>query len=884
MRGIRRVLRLSFFRRKDVVEEVDEELAFHLAMREAKLRASGLSEAEAARRARTVFGNLNAIRDDCVRESERLARKERAMQWVEDAAQDARFTVRSLLRAKGFAAAVILTLALGIGANAMIFALTNAIVLRPVTGVRDVSQVFELTDGVSYPVMRGLQEALPRLSLAGLSEREMAIGSGTSVDPVAGAMVTGNFFAMTGVRTIVGRSLNEADDVPGAPGVAVLSHGYWTRALGQDPAVVGRSITVNGAALTVVGVTAPEFKGLHLSVPPTLWVAMNAWPLIRPSAMRNAELSERGWEWVTIVGRLPAGMTLAQAHSAASTAWRSIDPESKLQDIVNRSTPRPAQAAALPGGARAAVVRFSAILLGVVALVLLTACANIAGLLLSRAAYRQREIAVRVALGAGRWRLARQLLTETMVLAIAGGAAGIAFFIGARALLSRVTLPGGVPASTLGLALDNRLLAFAALITLLTGILVGIAPALQAARDSTMAAIKQGSRPSRGQPTLRGVLVSAQVAVALVLLVGTGLFARALARALSVELGFDPERVVAVIAGTSLVQFEPEATAAYLTEASRRARTVPGVSAVSWSSTVPLTSSYDRQTAQVEGYSPAPDERVRFEYVGVGPRYLEVMGIPLISGRDFEVRDLAPGMLKTVINETGAGRYFKGRSPIGAHITMGRRTAEVIGVARDVKYHALNEEPRPHLYFAQSVVGGPIFVVRTEGPPASVLRPVEEAVRSANRAVPVMMMGALDGRLRTVLAPQLGGAWLLGSFGLLALLVAIVGIYGVVAYAVAQRTREIGIRMAIGARPGQVVAAVVGSNLGFVAFGVIAGLALSVMLARAASSFLFGVKPGDPLTLIATAALMLVVSLAAAYIPARRAVRVDPLLALRSDG
>ena len=882
MRGIRRVLRLSFLRRQDVVEEVDEELEFHLAMREQKLRATGLSAAEAARGARMVFGNVNAIRNDCLRESERLARKERVMQWLDDVRQDAHFAFRSLSRAKGFALAVILTLALGIGANATIFSLVNSIVLRPVGGVRDVAQLFELPEVVSYPMMRGLQEALPRLGIAGVRDRSMAIGAGSSVDHAVGELVSGNFFTVTGVRTVMGRALNESDDVAGAPAVMVLSHGYWTQALGEDPAVLGRVLTVGGAPVTVVGVAAPEFRGLHLAAVPAFWVPMNAWPLIRPSSMRNADLNERGWEWVSLVGRLAPGMTLEQAHNAVSAAWRAIDPETEARDVLTRTTPRAAQAAKLPNSAHSAVVRFSAILMAVVGLVLLTACANIAGLLLSRAAYRQREIAVRVALGAGRWRLARQLFTETMVLACAGGAAGIGLFFVSRSLLSRIALPGGMHAGSFAIA-DARLILFAAAITILTGVLVGLAPALQAARGSTMSAIKQGARHGRSQPVLRGMLVSAQVAVALVLLAGTGLFARALIRALAVDIGFDAERVIAIATAPDLVQFDRTATGAFLVDAARRVEAVPGVSRVSWGSGIPLTSGYDRQTATVDGYTPAPDERVRFEYTSVGPNYHEAMGIPLVSGRGFEARDLSSGARSLIINETAARRYFPNRDPLGAQITMGDMTGQVVGVASDLKYHELNEEPRPYLYIAQIVTSHPVLLVQTAAPARTVLRQVEVAVRSAHQTVPILITGVLEDRLRTVLMPQRAGVWLLGIFGMLALTVAIVGIYGVVAYTVAQRTREIGIRMAIGARPLQVTRAMVAGNLRFVAVGLAIGLALSVFLARAASSFLFGVRPSDPFTLIATVALILLAALGAAYLPARKAVGNDPLRALRTE-
>ena len=341
--------------------------------------------------------------------------------------------------------------------------------------------------------------------------------------------------------------------------------------------------------------------------------------------------------------------------------------------------------------------------------------------------------------------------------------------------------------------------------------------------------------------------------------------------------------MIAIATAPDLVQFNGAASGAFLVDAARRIEAVPGVSRVSWGSGIPLTSGYDRQTATVEGYTPAPDERVRFEYTSVGPNYHEVMGIPLVSGRGFEPRDLSSGARSLIINETAARRFFPNRNAVGGRITMGGLTGQVIGVARDLKYHELNEEPRPYLYIAQTVTSHPVLLVQTAAPPRTMLRQVEGAVRSANQTVPVLLTGVLEDRLRQVLMPQRAGVWLLGIFGMLALTVAFVGIYGVVASTVALRTREIGIRMAIGARPAQVTRAMVTGNLHFVAVGLAIGLAMSVFLARAASGFLFGVRPSDPFTLIATVGFILLATLAAAYIPARKAVAIDPLRALRTE-
>ena len=888
MRPIRRMFRLPVLRSRDVDDDVDEEIAFHLAMREAALRARGMSAREASRIARARFGDVDGIRGECVRERRDQTRTETAMRMIAEARRDALFALRSLWRAKSFSIAVILTLALGVGANAMIFSVIQAVVLRPVAGVRDPATLFELGDVVSYPVYRSLRDRVPRLDLAGMRERGIALGSGDAMEHTRGALVSGNFFDVVGARTTIGRPLTRDDDVAGAPPVAMVAHAYWARTLGGDPSVLGRTLTVNGAPVTIVGVLSPEFRALHVGAVPDVWLPIHTWPLIAPSSMRRSTLESTGWEWVSVIGRLVPGLPLSQARGEIGARLREI-PDARPEVIDDLAALRPMQAAALDSGARGAVVRFSGILAAVVALVLLTACANIAGLLLARAAYREREIAVRIALGAGRGRLVRQLLTEALVLAGIGGIAGLGAFAGARAIVARVTLPGGIPGSALGLPLDMRVIGFAAVVTIVTGLLFGLVPALQASRPDTVSAIRGTSavRGARSQ-ALRGALVAAQVAIGVVLLAGTGLFARALSRALAVDPGFRTENLVTLAVDPGLAQLDPARSAAYVADVTTRVSAVGGVRGVSWTGSPILTSDLDRERATISGYTPAPDERIMVETNVVGPRYHEVMGIALVSGRGFDERDVAGGEMVIVVNETLAKRYFPNRDPIGGIVTMRDIPARIIGVARDTKYHSLNEPPRPYAYLPllqlpSGSVGTPTLVARTSGDPAPLLRQIVEATRSANRAVPVFAATTMTDHLHFVLAPQVAGAWLLGVFSGLALVVAAIGIYGVVAYTVSRRTREIGIRMALGARAPSVLRLVMGRNLAFVAIGIPVGIALALVLARAMAGFLYGVGTTDVLTFAGTAGLMIVVGVAASYIPARRAVRIDPLIALRTE-
>jgi predicted permease len=687
-----------------------------------------------------------------------------------------------------------------------------------------------------------------------------------------------------GLKPALGRLLVRSDDVAGAAPVGVLTHEYWTRALGRDASIIGRTVTVNGAPVTVVGVAPAAFRGMHLGVVPAIWMPVHAWPAITPSSQRSARIEERGWGWLRIVGRRPADASLEKIHALIATALSTLSEVTRAV-VQERSRPRGVQAAALPPDAREGVVRFVAVLAGVVILVLLTACANIAGLMLSRATFREREIGVRSALGAGRFRLVRQLLTEAFVLSLAGAVAGLGVFALARALLGRTTLPGGVSGDTISLALNGQLLAVAVAIALITGLIFGLLPAVQGTRPDTIAALKNAStRRGTWQHYLRGGLVTAQVAVALVLLVGTGLFSRALNQALAIDLGYRTEPLAMLSVDPGLAQLEVAPTRAYIAAVTERVRTMPGITAVTWQRTTPLDNDFDREQAQIEGYTPARDERIRVEMNTVGPRYHEVVGIPLISGRGFNEQDVAGATPVVVVNETLARRYFAGRDPIGQHITMRRNRWLIVGVARDIVYHEVNEPGRPYAYFPMLQTGGltPNLVFRAERDPGALLPSVVAAVRTVNPAVPVGNATTMSAYVRLVFAPQVAGAWLLGVFSLLALVVAAVGIYGIVAYAVSQRTREISIRLALGARGSSVLKLIVGSNLAFVALGIPIGIALATLLARGLSRFLFGVSTSDALTLATTSALMLLIGVTAAYIPARRATRIDQNLVLRS--
>ena len=888
MNPIRRLFRLSLFRPCDVARDVDDEIAFHLSMREDKLRATGLPSGDASRVALARFGNINGIRDECLSESSRLARRERVALWFEELRRDTIVASRSLRRAKAFTAAVVVTLALGIGANTTMFAIVSAVILHPVSGVPRSESLFEVGDGVAYPAYRDIVQATPSVPLAAISERRIALGARSSAVRTTGALVSGNYFGVVGVRAAVGRTIEPTDDVAGAAPVGVLTHAYWMRHLGGNRSIIGRTVSVNGSPVTVVGIADEKFRGVHLGVVPDVWLPIHVWEIIAPSSQRSLRIESRNWEWLTLVGRVPMGMATTSVERAIARAFAVQDPGVPPAVVMEKARLRFAQAAALPRGARTAAVGFVFVLSAVVVLVLLTACANIAGLMLSRAAYREREIGVRIALGAGRARLVRQLLTEALVLSALGGLAGIALYATIRRLLASIRIADGIDGSAIHLAVDVRLGAFAIFVSVATGILVGLIPALQASRSDALSSLKGGRMRGAHQQRLRGVLVTAQVAIALVLLVGTGLFTRALTKALSIDIGFRSDSLVMMTVDPGLAQLDGPRSREYFAAVLDRVAAVPSVLGASFTTNVPLGSDRDRESAEIPGYTPPPGIRVMLERNAVGPRFHTVMGIPILAGREFDAGDNESRPRVAIINETAAKRYFAGRRAIDAFVTISGTTFQIVGVARDTKYHTLTESPSPYVYFSLlqlkgTSAGSPMLVVRTAGDATHILRRVVTAARDVNPAVPVFGESTMSQHLRRILAPQVAGAWLLGAFGALALLVAAVGIYGIVAYAVNQRTREIGIRMALGARGLSVLGLVVRGEAAFIALGIPIGLGSSLLLGRAMGRFLFGIGAADPFTFAMMSAVIIGVGAAASLIPARRAARIDPLIALRGD-
>ena len=814
--------------------------------------------------------------------------------------QDLRYGARAYLKAPAFTLAAAVALALGIGANATIFSFVNALLLRPVQGVREPGRLVAvytsdyssgLYGGSSVPDyldFRDQSDAFEGLAAYEPAISSLSAGGEDAPERGRGAYVSGNYFDVLGVGAAAGRVLQPQDDVtPGAHPLVVISHQLWRRRFNSDPAIVGRHVNLDGRPYAVVGVAAESFKGLHLGEPaPDFWL-----PLVM---MPESVLKARGNRGRDIVGRLKPGATAEQAQAQltgiAARLARAY-PDTNLGTLEKPDQPRPVTVAPLTligPRARENVRAVARLLLAVVGLVLLIACANVANLLLARAATRRREIAIRLALGASRPRLVRQLITESMALALLGGALGL--FVAAW---TADLLPGFFPAedtALLDLSLDWRVLGFTAGVSLLTGLVFGLAPALQASRPDLLMALKDdagGKSQGLRRFGLRNLLVVAQIALALLLLVGAGLFIRSLRNALSLDPGFDPNNLLLASLEIRGQQLSKEQGSALYDELLERVGGLPGVRAATYTRVTPLGGGGQRRGTQIEGYQPRPKEDTEINTNVVGRDYFRTMGIGIVRGRGFDARDTEKSQPVVVVNEEFARRYFPNQDPIGKRLRTSSRGPyqEIVGVARDAKYRDLREQTLPFIYIplAQEYQRGMTLVVRTEGDPLAAAPAVRGLMQSLNKNLPLYNVTTMASHVRAALSAERMIAVLLGVFGGVALALASIGVYGVMAYSVAQRTREIGIRVALGASRKDIIGLIVGQGMALVLLGGAAGLALSFALTRLLAGLLFGVSASDPATYAGVTTLLAGVALLACYLPARRATKVDPMVALRYE-
>lgn len=823
----------------------------------------------------------------------------RATALLEGLAQDFRLGWRGLRRGPGLVVAATLTLGLGIGAATLIFSVISALFLRPLPGAQPERLVSistsdysgDLYGGTSYPDFADLRQRL--VSFEGLLASTLTPASLTDgAGEPARALVewlTPDAFDVLGLPPALGRAWQPADDV--APAVAVLSDALWRRRFGADPGVLGRTLHLNGQPLTVAGVAPAGFRGLLRGLDVDLWLPLRAHALARPG---SSLLTERGARALFVMARLKPGVRAEQAQAELdlqAAALHRAEPEAwtDLRGAGRRLTLRTERDARVFPAVRGPLGGFLALLLAGVALVLLVACVNLAGLLLARASARRREIGVRLALGAGRARLARQLLAESLLLALPGGALGVLLAAWGAALLQAVRLPLPVPIH-LDLNVDVGVLGFALGVTLLASVAFGLAPAWQATRFDLLPALRDGGGTLAGAQglRLRRALVTAQVAVALLLLGSAGLFLRSLASAHAVPLGFDPRGVLLVPLELSLGAFTAEQARAVHAQALEHLSTLPGVEVASLTTHVPLALDGTRRGTTIEGYSPRPGEDMEFWSAGVAAGYFETLRLPLLRGRGITRDDVfgAPGV--AVVNEAFARRYLAGAEPLGRRLSFEGDQGpwlEVVGVARDAKLLTLGEQPRPMIYTAlpQGDDVDATLLLRTAGDPAALAPAVRAALVTLDRRLPLFGARTLDAQLGLALLPARAAGLVLGCVGALALALCAIGLYGVMAWSVARRTRELALRMALGAGRTQVLRLVARQGLTMAALGLLFGLALTLLSGQALRGFLYGIGPADPLALAGACGLLASTALLACLLPARRATRVDPAVALRAE-
>ncbi len=812
---------------------------------------------------------------------------------------DVRYALRGIRRSPGFALVVVLTLALGIGANTTIFSLINAVLLRPPAGVTDpgrlvaVSTVGHCAGGClgtsSYPDYLDFAAYDSRLTgLAAFEPRPFTLSAGDETFQAFGEYASPDYFGVLGVTPALGRTFRPEDGVPGATPVAVIGHGLWQQRFGGQRDVIGRTVRVRGAAVTIVGVAPAGFIGTLTGIGVGLWVPFAARTVLEPGSA--SDLTDRGNHSLFLVGRLAASATAAEVQArfdvltpqmqSAHPEWQGHrGPGSRIAVASERE-------AALLAPMRTVVVSFFGVLAAVAALVLLICCANLANLLLARGSTRARDIGVRLALGASRSRVVRQMLTESVLLALAGGIGGVLLATAAGSLIVRIQLPLPVPVA-LDLSLDWRVFGFAAVVAAVTGIVFGVLPALR----FTAAGVVQrlhgdaaGERPQRRRFTLRDALVVSQVAVSAILLIVAGLFVNSLRHAQDLDLGFDPDHVAMATVDLDSQGYPTERMLQFYQQLETRARALPGVGSATLAAYAPLGLDYSSVSVQIEDYQPGPHEDNMAGVNRVDDEYFTTLGIPVLQGRGFTAQDRMDTPRAAVVNQAFVRRYWPDGKALGRHIACCGGPAEVVGVVPDAKMRSLGEGPTPYLYLPlrQNPVGSAVLEVRTAGDPSAMLPMLRSTISGIDPDLPVQL-STMHGYLGIAMVPQRLGAILLSVFGGLGMLLAALGLYGVLAYLVARRTREIGIRMALGSEPAAVMHMVLWQALRLVAAGLAIGLLLGLLAGHLIRGFLFGVGAGDPATFAGVLLIFTLVTLVAGYGPARRATRVDPVRALRSE-
>ena len=811
--------------------------------------------------------------------------------------QDLRYGARMLVRRPGFTAVAIATLALGIGANTAVFSLLDKVVLRALP-VEEPDRLATFVSGpdsapliLSYPNYAALRDRAALVpSIAAYGMRPFTVGDGATADRVTGTIVSGNYFPVVGVRPAIGRFFTQDEDrTPDTHAVVVLGHGLWRRRFASDPAAVGRQVTLNGRPFTIVGVAPPEFTGTTRGTVSDVFVPMMMAGSVLPGS--SAILTRATWGWLRIIGRLAPGAThvQAQASLAPIVADLNIGRKPAMKPDPANLAGAPPQVLLLDGrrGYEEEVADLQLplkLLMGAVGFVLLIACANVASLLLARALTRRQEIAIRLAAGAGRARIVRQLLTEGLLLSLLGGAAGI--FVAARltAFLTGFQQQVTFTPRTLDGSLDLRALAFTVTVSVLTGIVFGLLPARQALSPDVVVGLKGDPAAGKGHRgwALRGALIVGQVALSVIVLVGAGLCVKSLRALQAIDTGLDPSRVVTASFALELNGYDEARGRQFIDTVSRRVSALPGVEGVAFGNIVAFSDYFWISGATLEGYDPAPGERMGFDFNAVGPDYFRTIGATLAAGREFTARDTTGAPPVVMVNEATARRYWPGQNAVGKRIKRGA-WLEVVGVVRDTRVKKVSAAATPTIYLPllQNYTSDVTVHVRSAADPRAMLARVRQDIQAIDPAVSVFNLQTLSAQKDGSLYAERLSAMLLALVGALALALVAIGLYGLLSYAVAERTREIGIRMALGARRGDVLTLVIRRGLVLTVAGSVAGVALSLAAVRGIERLLFGVSPTDPQTFVMVPLVLVAVAFLACWIPARRATRLNPLTALR---
>ena len=836
--------------------------------------------------------------------------------------QDFAYGVRMLAKSPGYSAVAVLSLALGIGANTAIFSLIDSVILKmlPVPNPQELVALTDPTDsGVNIGTSTGERGILSAREFEGLRDRAQAFSgvlaaqaeldhgnasvNGAAPEEIHTRLVSGNYFAVLGANALVGRAFSAADERgPGSAPYAVLSYNYWQRRFGGSFSAIGARMRVGKADLTVIGVAAPNFHGEQIGAAPDAWIPLDMQPQLMPGRMwlqdDAGHIAEKVM-WLQVIGRLKPGVTRQQAQANVDVVFKQVVAEefsalSRSQPEILKQNLKLHDAGSGVSSLRGDFADPLYVLMAVVALVLLIACANVANLLLARATARQKEIGVRLALGAGRARIVRQFLVESLVLAAAGGLAGAAFAAAGVKLLMRMVSSGPQP-MTLDVRPDLKVLLFTTGVCLLTGLIFGLAPAWQSSRVNVSRTLKEAGRGLTGSSARIGlgkILVIGQIAISAMLLIGAGWFVRTLRNLENVDLGYSRDRLV--VAGADLLSAGysgDKLPMAYEGVRDSLAR-IPGVRAVTYSGNGLFSGSESGDEISVEGYTSKNRRDLSSRFDEVGPGYFASVGIPMLLGRDIGPQDVASAESVCVVNETFAKFYFGRSNPIGKHVTDefpdSRKTFVIVGVARDARDHSLRREIFRRFYLAARQPLGEYspdmnYEIRTMGDPAPIIEASRKAILAFDPAIEVNTPKTMEALLDENLRQERIIAQLSAAFGALALLLASIGLYGVLSYGVARRTNEIGIRMALGAQGGSVVRMILRETAVLIAIGLVIGIPASLACAQLIQSKLFGLKPADPLTLAVALGVLIAVALTSGWIPARRAAKVDPLVALRYE-